>query len=254
VYLEDIFFSDSGNANAVYISGSGHTCIGTDGGIFGISLEYPDFIYRWGEYDTSEEVLGVMAFWESYAFLANGASGLLITEFNEYSDWDLVNSVDTDGQAWGVYVDGRTGFAYVADILSGLYIIDIDPPDSAYIVTTVVTPGSCFNVDGNYSEYVYVADYDAGLQIIDVDPPETASIVKSVDTYDYAYDIKVSADYAYIADGDAGLIVIDINPYDTASIVAFVDTPGWAKGVTLAWGYAYIADSEGGLRIIQLWE
>ena len=249
--LEEIIPNNSVDANAVYVSSSGHACIGSDEGVYGIHLQDPEFIYRWGEYDTSEEVLGVMAFWDDYAFIANGSSGLIITEFNNNATWDFVNSVDTDGQAWGVYVDH--GYAYVADILSGLYIIDVDPPDSANIVTTVVTPGSSFNVDGNSSEYIYVADYNAGLQIIDVDPPESASIVNSVDTYDFAYDIDVTNNYAYIADGDAGLIIIDIEPYDAASIVGFVDTPGWARGVAVGWGYAFIADSEGGLRIIELW-
>jgi hypothetical protein len=249
-FFEDLIESDSGNVNSISLSGA-HACVGTRESLFGLHCQYPDFIYRWGQYDTSDEVLGVTAYWGEYAYAANGASGLLITEFNDSLTWDFVNSVDTDGQAWGVWVKG--GYAYVADILSGLHVIDIFPPESASEVANLNTPGACFNIDGNSGDYIYVAEYDVGLQIIDVDSPETPTVMKTVDTYGHAYDIDATNEYAYIADGDAGLTIIDINPFNNASIVASVDTPGWAKGVAVRWGYAFIADSEGGLRIIQLW-
>jgi hypothetical protein len=74
-----------------------------------------------------------------------------------------VKSVDTPGYASGVYVSD--GYAFVADMDSGLQIIDVEPPESAYIVKTVGTPDSAYEVcvsDG----YAYIADFDGGLRII----------------------------------------------------------------------------------------
>ena len=74
-------------------------------------------------------------------------------------------SVDTPGGAWGVAVSGD--YAYVADYLSGLQVIDITTPASAQIVGSVDTPSEARGVavSGNYA---YVADGGSGLQVANI--------------------------------------------------------------------------------------
>ena len=68
--------------------------------------------------------------------------------------------MDTSGDASGVVVDGD--YAYVADDLSGLQVIDVSDPAVPQIVGSVDTPGEALGVDivGNC---VYVADGFAGI-------------------------------------------------------------------------------------------
>jgi hypothetical protein len=81
-----------------------------------------------------------------------------------YEDGDapVVGSVDTPDYASGVAVAGA--YAYVADVESGLQVIDISVPESPAIVGAVDTPGEARRVAvaGNYA---YVADGGSGLQI-----------------------------------------------------------------------------------------
>ena len=164
-----------------------------------------------------------------------------------------INHVDTPGQAMEVAVSG--GYAYVADSGQGLQIIDIDPPESAYIVKSVdTTDARGIAVSGGYA---YVADRDSGLQIIDNEPPESAYIVGSVDTPDAAYGVAVSGGYTYVAAYDQSsvsglLIIIDIEPLGSAYIVSCVNTPDNAMEVAVSGGYAYVADWNPGLQIIDI--
>ncbi|MFN5892129.1 MAG: hypothetical protein ACK45Z_05770, partial [Dolichospermum sp.] len=63
-------------------------------------------------------------------------------------------------------------YAYVADIDSGLQIIDISNPTTPTLKGNYDTSGSAWGVQvlGNYA---YVADIDSGLQIIDISNPTT---------------------------------------------------------------------------------
>jgi hypothetical protein len=75
----------------------------------------------------------------------------------------IVKTVDTPGNAYGVYVSG--GYAYVVDYDSGLQIIDIEPIGSAFIVKSVDTLDYAYGVYVS-GGYAYVADYVGGLRII----------------------------------------------------------------------------------------
>jgi hypothetical protein len=162
-----------------------------------------------------------------------------------------VNSVDTPGYAYGVAVSG--GYAYVAAYLSGLAIINIDPPESAYIIKAVDTPGVARGVAAS-AGYAYVADYESGLQIIDIDPPESAYIVKSVDTPGQASGVAVSGRYAYVADGSLGFQIIDIESPESAYIVQSVFTADPSNGVAVSGGYAYVVNGNisPGLQIVDI--
>ncbi|MCX6645527.1 MAG: hypothetical protein NTY09_04095 [bacterium] len=159
-----------------------------------------------------------------------------------------INDIDTPSNADGVAVSG--GYAYVADTLSGLQVIDVDPPLDAFTVQAVDTPGLAYGVAVS-GGYAYVADYYYGLQIIDIDPPAEAAIVKFVVTPYSPMAVVVSAGYAYVVDYYT-LKIIDIDPIDSAYIVKSVNIPGKARGIAVSGGYAYIADDYPGLEIVDI--
>ena len=75
----------------------------------------------------------------------------------------LLGTYDTSGFAIGVAVSGN--YAYVADDVSGLHILDISTPSSPSLLGTYDTSGNSGGVavSGNYA---YVADDGDGLHII----------------------------------------------------------------------------------------
>jgi len=106
--------------------------------------------------------------------------------------------VDTSGYAKGVNVAGN--YAYVADGLSGLQVMDITDPTAPVIVGSVDTSGYAkgVNVAGNYA---YVADGYSGLQVMDITDPTVPVIVGSMDTPGKsAYSVTVAGNYAYVGD------------------------------------------------------
>ncbi len=120
----------------------------------------------------------------------------------------IIGSVDTPGFAVGVAVSGA--LAYVADVDSGLQVIDVSDPGSPVILGSVDTPSSARGVAVS-GAVAYVADADSGLHVIDVSDPGSPVFLGSVDTPGFALGVKVSGTVAYVADERSGLQVIDVS-------------------------------------------
>ena len=69
---------------------------------------------------------------------------------------EVLGSVDTPGNARGVAVAG--GYAYVADGLQGLRVIDVSTPSAPVEVGFVDTSGAAYGV-AVAGGYAYVADW-----------------------------------------------------------------------------------------------
>ncbi len=163
--------------------------------------------------------------------------------------WLKVGYYDTPDRANGVAVSGS--YAYVADEMSGLQIIDIINPTSPSRVGYYDTPGFalCVAVSGSYA---YVADWFYGLQIIDISNPTSPNLVGHCDTPGSAFGVAVSGSYAYVADDASGLQIIDVSNPSSPNLVGYCDTPGSAYGVAVSGSYAYVADDASGLQIIDV--
>ncbi len=161
----------------------------------------------------------------------------------------LKGTYDTTGNAYGVYVSGK--YAYVADDLSGLQVIDISTPSSPTLVGTYNTSGNAYGVYVS-GKYAYVADDGSGLQVIDISTPSNPTLVGTYDTSGLAREVYVSGKYAYVADYDSGLQVIDISTPSAPTLVGTYDTSGEAYGVYVSGKYAYVADVASGLQVIDI--
>ena len=122
----------------------------------------------------------------------------------------LLGQVALPGVANGVAVSGN--YAYVADDLYGLRIIDISDPSAPVETGFYDTPGFAQGVavSGNYA---YVADGQSGVRIINVSDPaapvEVGFNVMAGESHS-ALAVALADSHAYIADEGGGLRVLDV--------------------------------------------
>jgi putative cell wall-binding protein len=141
---------------------------------------------------------------DASALMRDAASGLL----------RLLGTCDTPSYANGVAVSGTT--AYVADVSSGLQVIDVGDPAAPALLGTYYTPNQAYGV-AVAGTTAYVADWDSGLQVIDVSDPAAPALLGDCDTPGSARGVAVSGAIAYVADSGSGLQVI-YAPYRTGQI------------------------------------
>jgi hypothetical protein len=161
----------------------------------------------------------------------------------------LVGNYDTSGIALGVQIVGN--YAYVADGLSGLQIIDITNPSNPILKGNYDTSGYAYRVQivGNYA---YVADDSSGLQIIDITNPSNPTLKGNYDTSGNARGVQIVANYAYIADWTSGLQIIDITNPSNPTLKGNYDTSDNSYGVQVVGNYAYVGEESSGLQIIDI--
>ncbi len=161
----------------------------------------------------------------------------------------LAGAYDMPDEARGVAISGD--YAYVADWLSGLQVIDISDPTSLTLAGSYNTIGTAVDVAIS-GDHAYVADGYPGLQVIDISNPAGPTLAGSYWTPGWASGVAISGDYAYVADYDSGLQVIDISNPASPTLAGTYDTPGSAYGVALSGDYAYVADYTSGLQVIDI--
>ena len=162
----------------------------------------------------------------------------------------LVGSYDTPGTAWGIAVSGN--YAYVADRLAGLQIINVSDVTNPTLAGSYNTSGSAQDVVIS-GKHAYVTGYDVGgLQILDVSDVTNPTLAGSYNTPGYAEGVAVSDKYAYVADYNSGLLIFDVSNVTNPILVGSYDTPGNAYGVVVSGSYAYVADETSGLLIFDV--
>lgn len=186
----------------------------------------------------------------NYLYTAGGVGGFQIYDISDPANPAWFNWVDIEYSS-NIVVDN--GYAYVMGPTS-IYIIDIDPLESAYVVSTI----SSLNwADGiAVSEgYVYITRHIKFLDIYDVSSPASPQLVKSLDMPNYTVDVVVSADYAYVAcdDYSAHLVtVVDISSPADAQIVHTVSFYYHANNLALSGDILYVPDSATRIWIVDI--
>jgi hypothetical protein len=188
------------------------------------------------------------------AFLATGSSepyiGILYSvDVSDKAHPDSLGSITFASELYAVAV--RPGsYAFVANGGAGVQAVDISRPDSLFLISTLVTPGTATGLD--LHGYLYVAARNAGLLIVDVSDPHNMSIMGTCDTPGNAYDVSVGnlpRGYAYVADGQGGMQVIDIHNAQNPHIVGSLPTPDNAIAINSYGSYTYIAVEDSGLIV-----
>jgi hypothetical protein len=192
---------------------------------------------RLGNYWTRGACVGVYVS-GSYAYVADGNSGLRIIDVSNPSNPFEVAFIDTLGDAYDVFVSGN--YAYVAN-WDGVHIINISNPANPQMVGFYDAPNDraiAIYVSGSY---LYVGD-DTHFHVVDVSNPSNPQEIGNCSYWDWHFvDIYVSGNYAYaLSEGRLSIINIS-NPYNPYEVGDFSDL-NWALEVWVFGSYAYVAE------------
>ena len=185
--------------------------------------------------------------YNGYIFAAAGTSGgLMIYD----TALNLIGHYDTPGSAEGIFVSGN--YAFVADGLYGVRIIDVSDPTNPVEISYYDSPGIAHKVFV-VSNLLFVADGPEGLRIVDITNPLSPVEISHYNTPGNATGIYVLYPYVFLADGSSsGIRVIDVsNPYAPYEIAQYT-TPGEAVDVYYHIGYIAVADGLGGFRVLDV--
>jgi len=148
-------------------------------------------------------------------------------------------------------------YAYVADYMNGLVIVDISNP-----VNPVTVGNHPSRIEGYTAaaaigvavsgDYAYVANCYDDLYVIDVTDPTNPTLAATYDTGDYAYAVTISGEYAYISSLWNGMNIVDISDPTNPGFVGNYDTDDAVEDVAISDSYAYIADRSDGVIIIDI--
>jgi len=148
-----------------------------------------------------EELLGLDVHFDGHhAYVAAGAKRFYLVDIRKPTNPKLVPSVDTPGEAKGVYT--ISSLAYVADGDSGLRVIDISSPTAPNEVGFFLTPTLVHDAAVS-GDYAYVANHWDGLRVVDVSDSSSPAEAGFIDTPGLAYGVDLQSQFAYVADGDA---------------------------------------------------
>ncbi len=175
-------------------------------------------------------------------------SGLELINIHDMDSLYGISIYGTGSQCRDVYVAGD--FAYIANYIDGLKILDITDPSepvligsySRYIITDVRVSG----------RYAYLAKHYHGIDIVDISNPFAPYSVQSVYLPGYLQDVYVAGDYIYTANSYEGWYIIDISEPETAHEIAHIGIDGVATGVSVLGNYAYLVSRDGTLRVIDV--
>lgn len=177
-----------------------------------------------------------------------GESGLQIVNVidpgNPYVETEGYNP----GKATAVSVNN--GYAYLANGMYSLEILDITNPQSIQLASVKDIPYWINNVFVA-NDIAYVVD-DIGLYLVNVSNLNNPQIIGNYTTPGLSRDVVTEGNYAYVADGESGLKIIDVSNPSNLALVGSCNTPGDANHLVVIGNFAYMADGPGGLQIIDI--
>ncbi|MCK4357380.1 MAG: hypothetical protein KAW92_01305 [Candidatus Cloacimonetes bacterium] len=165
---------------------------------------------------------------------------------------ELVDSLNTLGDANEVFVSNSGWYAFVADGYNGLVVIDCINPTLPNEITTMDLPDRTLSVFVQ-DNLAYVTNHNGGFNLVDISIINSPEVIGSCVTEGMPNDVFVYGDHAYVADGAAGLsVIITAGPphFETN-----ISTNGDARKVFLKenYDYAFIANGlNGGITIIDI--
>jgi hypothetical protein len=188
-----------------------------------------------------------------------GNAALAASRIDIDEDFTLAATVPANDYTFGAYVSG--GYAYVADNLGGLQILNVGDPTHPLAVGSYnqfVGAATNVTVSGNYA---YVDD-QIGLRILDVSNPSLPSLVG---TYTNANgelgSTVIAGHYAFVTDfNNSAVHILDVSDpthptlvgtYTSSGNPHFGDN-GAPVAVTVSGNYLYIADFSPAIDIVDV--
>lgn len=189
-----------------------------------------------------------MAFRDTLAFVAEGASGLQIVDAADLHHSTLIGTYNTPGSANDVQVRGE--LAYVTDSSDGLHIINVHNPaaPSPLSVTPISDTARSVRVD---PPLAYLAS-DTGLHILDVSDLLSPTLKGFLALAEGGRDLHIVDSVALMRD-NSWLHILDVRDPELPVKMSSHQTPGqWWQDMAVDDSLVYLAytGDPGGLQII----
>ncbi|MHA1355778.1 MAG: LVIVD repeat-containing protein [Candidatus Heimdallarchaeota archaeon] len=151
--------------------------------------------------------------YEGYAYITEGSAGLRVYHGNYTGSggWIAVESTFYDGSGWAYDVFVEDDYAYVADGIDGLEILDVTDPN-ALVEVGQYSDGSVATGVFVANDYAYVARGSDGIGIIDVSNPSSPIEVGYYTLLSECNRTFVLDETVYAADSDNGLEILQLSP------------------------------------------
>ncbi len=205
-----------------------------------------------GQYNTPDYAYGISVMQVNaltYAFVADGTTGLLLINATNPSTPSLISSYNTSGSALDVTaaVINNTPYAFVSDGIGGLVIINVSSPAVPTLDTVLSFPNDrvlTSFVDAA-NKNLYIGTYNRNLYVYSL--ANLPGAVNRLSTYttplDQILGIYVTGGIAYVAENSVGIEIINVTNPSFPQFMSSYDTPGLASGIQVAGSYAYVADA-----------
>ncbi len=167
-------------------------------------------------------------------------------------DINLVGYYDTPSSAYAVNVDGD--YAYIADGIVCLIVLDVSDPSTPELVSTFDGESLDSYDLFKQGDYVQIAGWGSAPRIVNVSDPTSPYQESYLSCPGGAWGICANETNVFVAlpYSGLGLGVFDaVDPTSPAFLGVFV-TPGNAEAVYVDGDYAYVACEDEGLRIIDI--
>jgi len=135
----------------------------------------------------------------------------------------LIKRIELDG--WTNLVACKNGYAYASVYVTGLVVIDIQPPESAHQVAVISNLGTVQDIEFDGDLLLFTTG--DGLYIVDINIPEQPVLLKSFENIKYPGGIDIANGHAYVISWIDKLVVIDLDPIEWAHIVEEIELPDW---------------------------
>jgi len=169
-------------------------------------------------------------------------------------EFEVIGSCDTPGVSQDVTVSGN--FAYLADGIAGLQIINISEPALPYIEGSTVLLTSNATHIAVWGNYAFLTDPISGLLICDVSNPTAPNLVGYPYLFENFYGVRIAGNYAYvlftIQYSYAKLGVINISNPTQLNMLGYCTLPDPGANLCVSGNYAYVACNSSGLRIFDI--
>lgn len=218
-----------------------------DEGLTILNISNPNNPTLAGFYKTSTSMLN-LDLTNRKVFAANGEGGVNIIEnnLNPYGDYKKFTKeicVETDGGAMNVDVYGN--YAYAADGLSGIAVVDVSNTSSSQKVANLPLPGFTKDVVINgIGTYLYTANYRSGMRVIDISNRTSPQEVGSYQNGGFIAGIDEYDNIVALADQWKGAVFVDVSDPQNPAFLSEWNTGSKIIDVELYGNYAFISDGD----------
>lgn len=171
---------------------------------------------------------------------------------DEIHTFEIVNVCPLPGYAMDIDLMGD--LAYVADGQGGLQIVDINNPDSIFVVGEYMSEKSIVGIAVRDTfAYLAVSHSQGGIKIINVAQPSEPVFIGE-DNWYYGYNVVAPPNdtmYVYVA-GGYWFVVENVSNPQYPSFVRRFSTPGDIRGIYVVDSMVYLACEQMGMHVINL--